>query len=503
MQCERCGAPREDNERVCARCGNELPQPSVEDTSIPSIDTFGVEPQVEQKPLQERVSAQKDTSAQEGVPTSDNTSADAPAEDLPSPEGGSTDADASDMVEPVFNPVVTPTQDSSATTVAPVVTSAVTPGATVSPQMSGSVTAGQNTNATSFFASKNNRRLAFIGAAVVVVLIIAFNVFNYFSGLIGPNDVKLILSRDSDLMQNGVMQSQFVNSLPYLVKDVAIEEQKDVTADIRNGYGDLPPAAAPTHVMRARIKATIASENFETTFVTNILVSKTSEGWKVLYPISTLPKDATTKPLKGVDKPSNTSSEVSYSESDLQENDGTYTSTVTANKHIKKWYGDAVYSWSDVYKFSNDKGWYLEKSTNDDAQAHIEWDIKGKTYEYVNKSSYFRSDNISLTINDINDDSADITYSIASEPESKTNGNSINLSGRKTAKVTTEHGDVKIELNDAENGVSILIRSGGKRYVAGRGEVKALLADIKTQSDDGSLFGGKYTVFCSMLEKAQ
>ncbi|WP_311439173.1 zinc ribbon domain-containing protein [Fannyhessea vaginae] len=499
MQCERCGAPREDDARVCARCGNEFSQPSVEDTSIPSIDTFGVEPQVEQKPLQERVSAQKNAPAQEGTPTSDNTTTDVPADASPSSEGGFTDADMADIVEPVFNPVITPTQDSAVTTVAPV----VTPHVTASPQMSASVPEGQNTNAKSFFASKKNRNLAFIGAAVVVVLIIAFNVFNYFSGLISPNDVKLILSKDSDLMQNGVIQSQFVNSLPYLVKDVAIEEQKDVTADIRNGYGDVPTAAAPTHVMRARIKATIASENFETTFVTNILVSKTSEGWKALYPISTLPKDATTKPLKGVDKPSNTSSEVSYSESDLQENDGTYTSTVTANKHVKKWYGDAVYSWADVYKFSNDKGWYLEKSTNDDAEAHIEWSIKGKTYEYVNKLGYFRNDNISLTINDINDDSADITYSIASEPESKTNGNSINLSGRKTAKVTTERGDVKIELNDAENGVSILIRNGGNHYVAGRGEVKALFADIKTQSDEGSLFGGKYSVFCSVLEKAQ
>lgn len=490
MQCERCGAPREDNASVCVRCGNKFPQPSsCEDASIPSIDSFGDNSRPNQ------VTPHVDPSAQEVAPAQ---------------AGASSHIDSADAIEPVFNPTISSAVNPVATTVNPVATPAaapvaspVSPVASPSPQANGSVPGAQNSHATSFFASKKNRNLAFIGAAIVVVLIIAFNVFNYFSGLISPNDVKLILSKDSDLMQNGVIQSQFVNSLPYLVKDVAIEEQKDVTADIRNGYGDLPPAAAPTHVMRARIKATIASENFETTFVTNILVSKTSEGWKALYPISTLPKDATTKPLKGVDKPSITSSEVSYSESDLQENDGTYTSTVTANKHVKKWYGDAVYSWADVYKFSNDKGWYLEKSTNDDAEAHIEWSIKGKTYECVNKLGYFRNDNISLTINDINDDSADITYSIASEPESKTNGNSINLSGRKTAKVTTEHGDVKIELNDAENGVSILIRNGGNHYVAGRGEVKALFADIKTQSDVSDLFGGKYSVFSSMLEKAQ
>lgn len=490
MQCERCGAPREDNASVCVRCGNKFPQPtSSEDAGIPSIDSFGDNSRSNQ------VTPHVDPSAQEVAPVQ---------------AGASSHIDSADAIEPVFNPTVASAVDPAATTVNPAATPAaaavaspVSPVASPSPQANGSVPGAQNSHATSFFASKKNRDLAFIGVAIVVVLVIAFNVFNYFSGLIGPNDVKLILSRDSDLMQNGVIQSQFVNSSPYLVKDVAIEEQKDVTADIRNGYGDVPTAAVPTHVMRAKIKATIASENFETTFVTNILVSKTSEGWKALYPISTLPKDATTKPLKGVDKPSNTSSEVSYSESDLQENDGTYTSTVTANKHVKQWYGDAVYSWSDVYKFSNDKGWYLEKSINDDAQAHIEWDIKGKTYEYVNKVVYYGSDNISLTINDINDDSADITYSIARELESKTYGNSINLSGRKTAKVKTEHGNVKIELNDAENGVTIIISDGGNSYVAGRGEVKALFADIKTQSDEGSLFGGKYSVFCNVLEKAQ
>lgn len=491
MQCERCGAPREDNASVCVRCGNKFPQPtSSEDAGIPSIDSFGDNSRSNQ------VTPHVDPSAQEVAPVQ---------------AGASSHIDSADAIEPVFNPTVASAVDPAATTVNPAATPAaaavaspVSPVASPSPQANGSVPGAQNSHATSFFASKKNRNLAFIGVAIVVVLVIAFNVFNYFSGLISPNDVKQIISSDTEFMQGGIIPSRYVTPSTYTVKDVVVEEQKDVTAEIRTEYGNMAVGSDSSHVMRARIKATIANENFETTFVTNILVSKTSEGWKALYPISTLPKDATTKPLKGVDKPTNTSSEVSYSESDLQENDGTYTSTVTANKHVKKWYGDAVYSWSDVYKFSNDKGWYLEKSTNDDAQAHIEWSIKGKTYEYVNKSRYLRSDNISLTINDINDDSADITYSIASEPESQTSGNSINLSGRKTAKVKTKRGgNILIELNDADNGVTIIISDGGNSYVAGRGEVKALFADIKTQSDDGSLFGGKYSVFCNVLEKAQ
>lgn len=495
MQCERCGAPREDNASVCVRCGNKFPQPtSSEDAGIPSIDSFGDNSRSNQ------VTPHVDPSAQEVAPVQ---------------AGASSHIDSADAIEPVFNPVAG-TVDPAATTVNPAATPVVSPVATPaaspvspvvspSPQASGSVSGTQNSHATSFFASKKNRNLAFIGAAVVVVLIIAFNVFNYFSGLISPNDVKQIISSDQELMKNGIVPSQCVTQSPYALKDVVIEEQKDVTADIRNGYGDVPTAAVPTHVMRARIKATIVNDSFETTFVTNILVSKTSEGWKALYPISKLPKDATTTPLKGVDKPSNTSSEASYSDSDLQNNDGRYTSTINVTSHDENWYGKTDYSWSDVYTFSNDKGWSLDHSTKDDPTIKVDWNMKGKTYDYTSTNDFFRHDNISLTINDINDKTADISYSIASEPaSSSSSAKSINLSGRKTATIKAQRGgNISIELNDADNGVTITINGGEKKRVAGRGEVDALVVSIETQSDDGTIFGGKYSKHCVMIEKAQ
>ena len=173
MQCERCGAPREDNASVCMRCGNKFPQTtSSEDAGIPSIDSFGESPHAEQTSshgnsfVQEAASAQVDASSH---------------------------VDSSDTIEPVFNPTVASAVDPAATTVNPTATPAaapvaspVSPVASPSPQANGSVPGAQNSHATSFFASKKNRNLAFIGAAIVVVLVIAFNVFNYFSGLIGP-----------------------------------------------------------------------------------------------------------------------------------------------------------------------------------------------------------------------------------------------------------------------------------------------------------------------------
>lgn len=63
MQCERCGAPREDNASVCMRCGNKFPQPtSSEDAGIPSIDSFGDNSRPNQ------VTPHVDPSAQEVAP---------------------------------------------------------------------------------------------------------------------------------------------------------------------------------------------------------------------------------------------------------------------------------------------------------------------------------------------------------------------------------------------------------------------------------------------------
>ena len=497
MQCERCGAPREDNTSVCARCGNKFPQPtSSEDACIPSIDSFGDNSRSNQ------VTPHVDPFAQEVAPVQVDPS---------------SYVDSADAIEPVFNPTVASAVDPAATSAAPaatpVVTPAVTPAATPvaspvsspSPQANGSVPGAQNSHAASFFASKKNRNLAFIGAAVVVVLVIAFNLFNYFSGLIGPNDVKQIISSDQELMQNGIVPSQYVSQSTYTVKNVVVEEQKDVTAEMHKGYGDKAFGATATNIVSVRVKATIVNDNFETTFTTYLFVTKTSQGWKGLAPIAINPKDVTTTPLKGVDKSDNYSSKAECSDSDLQNNDGTYTSTITVSTHDENWYGKTAYSWSDVYTFSNDKGWTLDHSTKKDPTIKVDWNMKGKTYEYAHKSDYYRNDNISLTINDINNKTADISYSISSEPaSSSSSAKSINLSGRKTATIkATRGGNISIELNDADNGVTITISDGEKKRVAGRGEVNGLVVSIETQSDDGSIFAGKYSKNCVMIEKAQ
>ncbi len=489
MQCERCGAPREDNAGVCARCGNKFPQPtSVDDADIPSIDSFCDNSRPNQ------VTPHFDLSAQEVVPVQVDAS---------------SHIDSADAIEPVFNPTVASAVDPAATTEAPaatpVATPAASPVASSSPQANGSVPGAQNPHATSFFASKKNLNLAFIGAAVVVVLVIAFNLFNYFSGLIGPNDVKQIINSDQELMQNGIVPSRYVAQSSYIVKNVVVEEQKDVTAEMHKGYGDKAFGATATNIVNVRVKATIVNDNFETTFTTYLFVTKTSQGWKGLAPIAINPKDATTTPLKGVDKSDNYSSKVKCSDSDLQNNDGTYTSTITVSSHDENWYGKTDYSWSDVYTFSNDKGWSLDHSTKDDPTINVDWNMKGKTYDYASTNDFFRNDNISLTINDINNKTADISYSISSEPKSSSSSaKSINLSGRKTATIkATRGGNISIELNDADNGVTIIIRDGEKQRVAGRGEVNALVVSIETQSDDGTMFGGKYSKNCVMIEKAQ
>lgn len=149
MQCERCGAPREDNASVCMRCGNKFPQPtSSEDAGIPSIDSFGDNSRSNQ------VTPHVDPSAQEVAPLQ----ADA-----------SSHIDSADAIEPVFNPVAGAV-DPAATTVNPAATPVVSPVATPaaspvspvaspSPQARGSVPGAQNSHATSFLLQRKNATL--------------------------------------------------------------------------------------------------------------------------------------------------------------------------------------------------------------------------------------------------------------------------------------------------------------------------------------------------------
>lgn len=141
MQCERCGAPREDNASVCVRCGNKFPQPtSSEDAGIPSIDSFGDNSRSNQ------VTPHVDPSAQEVAPVQ---------------AGASSHIDSADAIEPVFNPTVASAVDPAATTVNPAATPAaaavaspVSPVASPSPQANGSVPGAQNSHATSFLLQR-------------------------------------------------------------------------------------------------------------------------------------------------------------------------------------------------------------------------------------------------------------------------------------------------------------------------------------------------------------
>ncbi len=153
MQCERCGAPRENDASACARCGNKFPPlSSCEDAGIPSIDSFGENSRAEKTPSHGNSSAQESASAQVDA---------------------SSHVDSSDTIEPVFNPVaaaVNPaaqdpaldavdpaatTETPAATPVAsPAATPAVAPVASSSPQTKGFVSGAQNSSGASFLPQR-------------------------------------------------------------------------------------------------------------------------------------------------------------------------------------------------------------------------------------------------------------------------------------------------------------------------------------------------------------
>lgn len=518
MQCNRCGASREPDARVCPRCGCKFESASAPAGAIPSIDSFPAS----------AGSAPTSVPPTAAAPTP--TAAPAPADAAsvaPIPSSGQAD----DIVEPVFNPTIhapadantqavtplahpandasNPSSNTSDEVVEPCVNPAgfhpqaasVAPAVSTSTASSGSLRDALMTPLAPLLASKKNRFLALGATAVVVLLIVGISVAGYFNGLIHENDIKTMLN-SSDIMQHGLLYSEYVEDSPYSVKDLKIESQKTVSGDARKSLYYSSGYTGNDDIHEAAIKATIANESFETSFTAVVYAIKTNQGWKAVIPITPDQGSVHTKPLKGVTKMPSSEENTNVEEGDLQEANGGYTSSVKCTRHDKRWYGDVSLTRTCVFTFSNEKGWTLTNSGGKDVATDVAWSVKGKTFEETNKQDWNSTQNVSVTINDISTSKADISYSISSVPSSNSSGDKeIKLSGRKPATCKLNHGNLSIELNDPDNKVSIVLKDGGTQRVAGRGDVQCLRASIITQSVMNPTFNTKFNASCNLVEK--
>lgn len=164
-------------------------------------------------------------------------------------------------------------------------------------------------------SGKNKKLVAGIAAGVAVVLV-AVIAFVMVSGNVPEDVVKQDLAK-SDFVQEGAVDSEFVNDSPYQITEFKITKQVDEKVDAE--AAQFAKAVIGTDTMRrVEITGKIANDNFETSFQGHAYYVKNGSDWGNLG-LTADSKD--TKPLKGVDTVTSKSSYSGSSNSDAAYSD--------------------------------------------------------------------------------------------------------------------------------------------------------------------------------------
>lgn len=338
----------------------------------------------------------------------------------------------------------------------------------------------------------NNKKKYGIAAAVVAAVIAAVLVVVFaFSKPISEAELQSALESNSSLTTAGVLTSQYVNDSSYTISDVKINDTKQEAI----GSG----GTAIDHLY-VDFTAKVANSNFESNLSGQATFIKSADNWVFVDYSKT---SAETKPLKGVDYLENQSSSDDYTTSDfnatLDESDGSYTSTASQKVAYDFWFATDTATNTRTFTFDNDKGW-VAKGNTEASNTATEWKLSGKSFTHnaedpSSKLGWFSSSHLedwtTTTINfgDAADGNIAATYTLAfSAPATSSDSttvNAIDTTGNLTGKPVHEFGSegFSIELNDAENSVTFVVKPSGSSLVAGSGTVNKLSADLETNYD--------------------
>lgn len=340
-------------------------------------------------------------------------------------------------------------------------------------------------------SGKNKKLIAGIAAGVVVVLVAAI-AFVMISGNVPEDVVKQNLAK-SDFVQEGAVDSEFVNDSPYQITEFKITKQADEKVDAE--AAQFAKAVIGTDTMRrVEITGKIANDNFETSFQGHAYYVKNGSDWGNLG-FTADSKD--TKPLKGVDTATSKSSYSGSSDGDavysdfastLEESGGSYTSTATQKVTYSYWFADDTATSTTKFTFDQEKGWQRQGNAEFSDMA-TEWKLAGKTFSTTYKGGNgVVTESISFT--DCSGDSGACSYVAKYVPNDDDSSGltlyAVDLSGN--AKGSFVHdfskGYFSIEFNDATNAVTYTVHgnSNSSTVSAGQGTVNTVTADLKTDS---------------------
>ena len=421
MRCAECGVEIPENAHFCKQCGAKQP---------------------------ERGSAADNSTASENVVESEEAPEASAASEI-STSNGREDASAA---ERIAGSVV---ESSNAPAVAKAVAAA-----------------GDSKVKQAAKSMDPKKRKIIIGAvAAAIVAIIAIVAWCVVSANNVPNDKIESAFRQSDIVKNGVVPSDFVNDSAYQVKSFKVEKQEDAYKDATAVEINLTKALVGSDTLRkVTFSATIANDNFETKLTGKCYFAKDNNTWNNVGVSS--PSSSETKPLKGVDLMEKSNSNLNSStsvnggsesitdlNSTIDESDGTYTSQASETKTIDYWFATDTATASRVFTFDQKQGWVASGNVSLDNES-TEWKLKGQKFKCVGSDSR-RSNTATLEFADCTENGVSANYTIVVDPKESANDqysrySSVNASGTASGKITHKFNsaDFSLKLTDSDQQVT-------------------------------------------------
>ena len=482
MQCNRCGASIIEVMQPCPRCGNSCISAAVKHPSFSSSCDKGTNPSSAQHDLSDQHSLDKELVD----PVVSVVSAD-PAVSAASGVQGSTSSSTS--------------KTTASTAVMPrvvLVPSERKTCSSASSCASTSHTQPSNPQAPSSKSSALKKRLLIALSSIAVVCVaVCVGLFAYFANRVGDNDVRVILD-DSYIVQQGLISSNYTDPSPYRIQALSIDDQHELS-QAEQAQLSMPPYIAEQRPHKVVCDAKIANDSIESSFKATMYVVKSAGKWTAISGPSVDTDTLDSKPLKGISGKalgSDLDSSQMSSEGDLQQEEDGYTSTITTVSHTDMWYGTITTKHNLRFMFDKKQGWTPAPANDNKEEMSVEWNIKGKTFVKTDRDDWFVStDNISIVVNDIDDTTADLSYSISSTPKIEgPNFHALKLSGRRSARVSLDPGNrLSLVMQDPDNGVTITIHDGGLYPIGSHAQGNSFVALIKTNSVVNSFFMTTYS----------
>ena len=491
MRCNRCGAHVADDAQKCARCGNTLVVEPIQKDSLRGDAT----PQDPSAPLPEPelvdpvvVIADQDSPA----PSPDVQSS---PSDLVSPVSSTTSAPATQAtsasmpaapVSPVSSAASTASNSSPAVAAAPAATvaapacapAAARPSSTVHSSPASSATIQMPTaheakfrqqaaspafSLTSWIAA--HKRFSAVILGICVLAAVCAGVGMYTANRVAEGDMRTILNA-SPIMQQGLVSSQYTEDSTYHVNTLSIQDQHELAPAELSKLG-ISVHTPQQSLRKVNIDAKIANDSIESSFKATMYLVKVAGKWTSISEPQIDTNTLESKPLKGVSARAlgKRLRDVDASaDGDLQHGAHGYTSTVSTTEHKNMWYGTIQITHPYRFVFDNKTGWNISDDKDNKDIVHIAWQIQGKTYvKYDPHNLLSANEDATIVVNDVNDKTADISYTITSDQHPGSPGSApVKLSGRHAAHVKLENEErLYFILKDPDNGVTLTISDSG------------------------------------------